>query len=85
MLSKKKQFTYNINTGEIQCDFPITYIEGDTKAILQLRGEMDNSVKAVLMVKPLNDEVIPATGVNVPYKSIAREFPVITSTPGKYK
>lgn len=86
MLSKKKQFTYNINTGEIQCDFPITYIEGDTKAILQLRGELSGAVKTVLNIKPpTEDKLIPVTGVDVPYKGIAREFTVITSTPGKYK
>ena len=86
MLSKKKQFTYNINTGEIQCDFPITFIEGDTKAILQLRGEMDGAVKTVLNIKPpTEDKLIPITGVDVPFKGIAREFTVVTSTPGVYK
>ena len=85
MISKKKQFTYNINTGEIQCDFPITYIEGDTKAILQLRGEISGAVKTVLNIKPPTGDIIPVTGVNVPYKGIAREFTVVTSTPGKYK
>ena len=85
-ISKKKQFTYNINTGEIQSDFPISYIEGDTKAILQLRGEMDGLVKTVLNIKPpTEDKLIPITGVDVPYKSISREFTVVTSTPGKYK
>lgn len=84
-ISKKKQFTYNINTGEIQSDFPISYIEGDTKAILQLRGEL-SGVKTVLNIKPpTEDKLIPVTGVDVPYKSIAREFTVVTSTPGKYK
>ena len=86
MLSKKKQFTYNINTGEIQCDFPITFIEEDTKAILQLRGELDGTVKTVLNIKPpTEDKLIPVTGVDVPYKSIAREFTVVTSSPGVYK
>ena len=85
MLSKKKQFTYNSNTGEIQCDFPITYIEGDTKAILQLRGELSGAVKTVLNIKPPTEDIIPVTGVNVPYKGIAREFTVVTSTPGVYK
>ena len=87
MLSKKKQFTYNINTGEIQCDFPITFIEGDTKAILQLRGELSGAeVKTVLNIKPpTEDKLIPITGVDVPFKGIAREFTVVTSTPGKYK
>lgn len=84
-ISKKKQFTYNINTGEIQSDFPISYIEGDTKAILQLRGEMDGAVKTVLNIKPPTEDIIPVTGVDVPFKGISREFTVVTSTPGKYK
>lgn len=84
-INKKKQFTYNSNTGEIQSDFPISFIEGDTKAILQLRGEC-GAVKTVLNIKPpTEDKLIPVTGVDVPYKSIAREFTVVTSTPGVYK
>ena len=85
MLSKKTQIMYCINEGTIMFDDKIVLMDGDNTGIIQLKGELDNSVKAVLMVKPLNGEVIPVTGTICPYKGISREFALPNKGSGKYK
>lgn len=85
MLKKVNTVTYITGKGTINFDDPIVFMQGDTKAIIQLRGELNNTIKTTLLIKPLKGEVIPVTGVIVPYKGISREFNVITTTPGKYQ
>ena len=85
MLKKVNTVTYITGKGTINFDDPIVFMEGDTKSIIQLRGELDNTIKATLLVKPPKGDIITVTGVIVPYKGISREFNVITTTPGKYQ
>ena len=85
MLKKVNTVTYITGKGTINFDDPIVFMEGDTKAIIQLRGELDNTIKANLLVKPPKGDIVTVTGVIVPYKGISREFNVITTTPGKYQ
>ena len=85
MLKKVNTVTYITGKGTINFDDPIVFMEGDTKAIIQLRGELDNTVKATLLIKPPKGEVIPVTGVIVPYKGISREFNVPTKIIGKHQ
>lgn len=86
MLKKVNTVTYITGKGTINFEEPIVFMEGDTKALIQLRGELNNTIKATLLVKqPLKGEVIPVTGVIVPYKGISREFIVPTKVVGKYQ
>ena len=87
MLEKVKQISYSPNSSQVHFDPPIQFMDGDNNvAVIQLRGELDNSIKAVLRVKPPKGEVIEVEGKTVPYKSIAREFEVPTNIGvGKYK
>lgn len=85
MLKKVNTVTYITGKGTINFEEPIVYMEGDTKSLIQLRGEMDDIIKATLLIKPPKGEVIPIKGVIVPYKGISREFNVVTTTPGKYQ
>ena len=87
MLKKVKQISYSPNSSQVHFDPPIQFMDGDDNvATIQLRGELDNSIKAVLRVKPPKGEVIEVEGKTVPYKSIAREFKVPTNIGvGKYK
>lgn len=87
MLEKVRQINVNMNTGAVHFDDKITFMDGDDKvAVIQLRGELDDNIKAVLRIKPPKGEVIEVPGKPVPYKSIAREFEVPTNIGvGKYK
>ena len=86
MLKKVNTVTYITGKGTINFEDPIVFMEGDTKALIQLRGELSNTIKATLLVKqPLKGEVIPVTGVIVPYKGISRVFTVPTKVVGKYQ
>ena len=85
MLKKVNTVTYITGKGTINFDDPIVFMEGDTKSLIQLRGELNNTIKAILLVKPPKGDIVTVTGVIVPYKGISREFNVITTTPGKYQ
>lgn len=85
MLKKVNTVTYITGKGTINFDDPIVFMEGDTKAIIQLRGELDNTIKATLLVKPPKGDIVTVTGVIVPYKGISREFTVPTKIVGKYQ
>ena len=85
MLKKVNTITYIIGSGAINFDDPIVFMEGDTKSIIQLRGELSNDIAATILVKPPQGEVIPIKGVIMPYKGISREFNVVTTTPGKFQ
>lgn len=85
MLKKVNTVTYITGNGTINYDDPIVYMEGDTKAIIQLRGELDNTVKATLLIKPPQGDITPVTGDIMPYKGICREFNVPTKIIGKHQ
>lgn len=85
MLKKVNTVTYITGKGTINFEEPIVFMEGDTKALIQLRGELDDTIKATLLIKSLKGNIVTVTGVIVPYKGISREFNVITNTPGKYQ
>lgn len=85
MLKKVNTVTYITGKGTINFEEPIVFMEGDTKALIQLRGELDNTIKATLLIKPLKGDIVTVTGVIVPYKGISREFIVPTTLVGKYQ
>lgn len=85
MLKKVNTITYITGKGTINFEEPIVYMEGDTKAIIQLRGELDNTIKAILLVKPPKGDIVTITGAIMPYKGVSREFIVPTKVVGKYQ
>lgn len=85
MLKKVNTVTYITGKGTINFEEPIVFMEGDTKALIQLRGELDDTIKATLLIKPLKGDIVTVTGVIVPYKGISREFIVPTKVVGKYQ
>lgn len=85
MLKKVNTITYITGSGTVSFDDPIVFMEGDTKSIIQLRGELDDTIKATLLIKPLKGDIVPIKGVIMPYKGISREFNVVTTTAGKYQ
>lgn len=85
MLKKVNTVTYITGKGTINFEEPIVFMEGDTKALIQLRGELDDTIKATLLIKPLKGDIVTVTGVIVPYKGISREFIVPTTLVGKYQ
>lgn len=85
MLKKVNTVTYITGKGTINFEEPIVFMEGDTKALIQLRGELDNTIKATLLVKPPKGDIVTVSGVIMPYKGISREFIVPTNIVGKYQ
>lgn len=85
MLKKVNTVTYITGKGTINYEEPIVFMQGDTKALIQLRGELDDTIKATLLIKPLKGNIVTVTGVIVPYKGISREFIVPTKVVGKYQ
>lgn len=85
MLSKKTGITYNSNNGNIMFDEKIVLMDGDNTGILQLKGEMDTTVKATLIVQPFEGDKIIVTASICPYKGISREFALPNRGSGKYK
>ena len=85
MLKKVNTVTYITGKGTINFEEPIVFMEGDTKALIQLRGELDDTIKATLLIKPLKGDIVTVTGVIVPYKGISREFIVPTKIVGKHQ
>ena len=85
MLKKVNTVTYITGKGTINFDEPIVFMEGDTKALIQLRGELDDTIKATLLIKPLKGDIVTVKGVIVPYKGISREFIVPTKVVVKYQ
>ena len=85
MLKKINTVTYTMGSGTVSFDDPIVYMEGDTKAIIQLRGELSDDITATLLIKPLKGDIVTVKGVIMPYKGISREFTVPTKIVGKYQ
>ena len=85
MLSKKTTITYSINTGNIMFDDKITLMDGENVGILALKGEMDTTVKATLVVSTFEGDKVTVPGTICPYKGISREFALPNKGPGKYK
>lgn len=85
MLKKVNTVTYITGKGTINFEEPIVFMEGDTKALIQLRGELDDTIKATLLIKPLKGDIVTVTGAIMPYKGISREFIVPTKVVGKYQ
>lgn len=85
MIKKVNTVTYITGKGTINFDDPIVFMEGDTKSLIQLRGELSNDIAATILIKPPQGDIVPIKGVIVPYKGISREFNVVTTTPGKYQ
>lgn len=86
MLSKKTGITYNSNNGTIMFDEKIVLMDGENVGVLQLKGELDTTVKATLIIQPFFEgEKVIVPGSICPYKGISREFSLPNKGPGKYK
>ena len=85
MLSKKTQIMYCINEGTIMFDDKIVLMDGDNTGIIQLKGELQDTIKATLIIQPFEGDKVTVTGTICPYKGISREFALINRGPGKYK
>ena len=66
-------------------DDKITLMDGENVGILQLKGELQDTIKATLIIQPSEGDKITVTGTICPYKGISREFALINRGPGKYK
>ena len=85
MLSKKTQIMYCINEGTIMFDDKIVLMDGDNTGIIQLKGELQDNIKATLIVQPFEGDKITVTGTICPYKGISREFSLPNKGEGEYK
>lgn len=85
MLSKKTQIMYCINEGKIMFDDKIVLMDGDNTGIIQLKGELDTTVKATLIIQPFEGDKITVPGTICSYKGISREFALPNKGSGKYK
>lgn len=85
MLSKKTQVTYCINNGKIILEEPISLMDGDNVGILQLKGELQDTIKATLIIQPFEGDKITVPGTICPYKGISREFALPNKGEGEYK
>ena len=85
MLSKKTQIMYCINEGTIMFDDKIVLMDGDNTGIIQLKGELQDTIKATLIIQPFEGDKVIVPGTICPYKGISREFALINRGPGKYK
>lgn len=85
MLSKKTGITYNSNNGNIMFDEKITLMDGDNTGILALKGQLDTTVKATLIIQPFEGDKVTVPGTICSYKGISREFALPNKGSGKYK
>ena len=85
MLSKKTQITHCINNGKIILEEPISLMDGENVGVLQLKGELDTTVKATLIIQPPEGDTITVPATICPYKGISREMALPNKGPGKYK
>ena len=85
MLSKKTTITYSINTGNIMFDDKITLMDEENVGILALKGELDTTIQATLIVQPPEGDKVIVPGTICPYKGISREFALPNKGSGKYK
>ena len=85
MLSKKTQIMYCINEGTIMFDDKIVLMDGDNTGIIQLKGELQDTIKATLIIQPPEGDKVTVTGTICPYKGISREFALPNKGSGKYK
>ena len=76
---------YCINEGTIMFDDKIVLMDGENVGILALKGELDTTVNATLIIQPFEGDKITVPGTICPYKSISREFALPNKGPGKYK
>ena len=60
-------------------------MDGDNTGILQLKGELQDTIQATLVVHPSEGNKITVTGTICPYKGISREFVLPNKGSGKYK
>ena len=86
MLEKVKGINYSPISGKVQYESSeLVFQEGENTAVLQLRGELDNSIKVVLRIQTAGGKLQEVEGKPVSYKSIAREFKLPTAQAGIHR
>lgn len=84
MLKKVRQLNYSPASGSVHFESnEMVFQEGDhNTAVIQLRGELDNSIKVVIRIKQKEGELQEVEGKPVQYKGISREFEIPTDKVG---
>ena len=86
MLQKIRQITYSPASGKVNYESKeMVCQEGKNTAVLQLRGELDQSIKVVLRIQTPGGKLQEVEGKPVSYKSIAREFKLPTAQAGIHR
>lgn len=86
MLEKVKGINYSPISGKVQYESSeLVFQEGENTAVLQLRGELDESIKVVLRIQTPGEKLQEVEGKPVSYKSIAREFKLPTAQVGIHR
>lgn len=87
-LNKIKQINYIIGSGAVNVDDnDLAFNVGDKNvSFIQLRGNLDNWIKAQLKIRTPNGEVVLIEGkVITNNRNVCREFPVVVDEDGKYQ
>lgn len=86
-LDKVKNISYNPNSGEVMYEEDsLQFNQGDKNtAFLNLRGDMEDYIRAELKVKAPNGEIVVLTSKVINnLKNICRQFQLIVDEPGTY-
>lgn len=87
-LNKIKQINYIIGSGAVNVDDnDLAFNVGDKQvAFIQLRGALDNYIKAQMKIRTPNGEVVLVEGKVISNnRNVCREFAVVVDEAGKYE
>ena len=86
-LNKIKQINYIIGSGAVNVDDnDLAFNVGDKQvAFIQLRGNLDNWIKAQMKIRTPNGEIVLIEGkIITNNRNVCREFPVVVDEAGNY-
>lgn len=86
-LNKIKQINYIIGSGAVNVDDnDLAFNVGDKQvAFIQLRGNLDNWIKAQLKIKTPDGEIVLVSGKVISNnRNVSREFPLVIDKAGNY-
>lgn len=86
-LDKVKNISYNPSSGQVMYEEDsLQFNQGDKNtAFLNLRGDMEDYIRAELKVKAPNGEIVVLTSKVINnLKNICRQFQLIVDEPGTY-
>lgn len=86
-LNKVKQINYIIGSGVVNADDnDLSFNVGDKNtSFIQLRGALDNYIKAQMKIRTPNGEIVLVEGKTITNnKNVCREFSVVVDEAGNY-